>query len=95
MSYPQHRSDLIEFDLQPGGALTLIRVISGQDWFRSVGFQDYLTPMEAARVLNVHRVTMYDWIGKGVLQRYQNDDHEALLLWGEVYQFGRARNLVP
>jgi len=94
MAYPQHRSDLIDFDLQPGGGLTLVRVISGLDWFRSVGFNDYMTPMEAARVLNVHRVTMYDWINKGLLQRYENDAGETWLLWGDVYQFGRARGLV-
>jgi excisionase family DNA binding protein len=91
MAYPQHRSDLIEFELKPGGALTLIRVISGLDWFRSVGFQDYLTPMEAAKVLGVHRVTMYDWIASGLIHRYGHEQGETWLLWGEIYQFGLER----
>ena len=94
MAYSQHRSDLIHFDLQPGGALTLVRVISGLDWFREVALNGYLTPMEAAAVLNVHRVTMYDWINQGLLTRYVSDEGEAWLLWGEVYQFGRTRGLV-
>jgi excisionase family DNA binding protein len=50
--------------------------------------------MEAARVLNVHRGTMYEWVNKGLLQRYENEEGETWLLWGEVYQFGRARGLV-
>lgn len=93
MAYPQHRSDLIEFDLQPDGALTLIREISGFDWFRSVGLKDYLTAMEAARVLGIHRVTMYDWVEKGLLNRYQNNEGDLVLLWGEVYKLGLARRV--
>jgi excisionase family DNA binding protein len=94
MAYAQHRSDLISARLGPGGALTLFRAISGLRWVRRVPLDDYLTPMEAAVVLNVHRVTVYDWIAKGLVQSYQGAEGETWLRWGEVYQFGRTRGLL-
>ena len=97
MAYARHRSDLINYELHPGGALRLYREISGLPWVRDVALDDFLTPMEAAVVINVHRVTVYDWISGGLLQPYEpveGGNRETWLLWGEVYQFGRARGLV-
>lgn len=92
MAYAPHRSDLISAELGPRGALVLYREISGQRWTRRVALNELLTPMEAAAALQVHRVTIYDWIDKGLLRRHQSE-HGVLLSWGEVYQFARARGL--
>ena len=93
MAYASHRSDLITAELGYRGALTLFREISGQRWTRKVAPDEYLTPMEAAVAVGVHRVTMYDWIEKDLLPAYQGDGG-VLLVWGEVYHFARARGLV-
>ena len=93
MAYASHRSDLITAAHGYRGALTLYREISGQRWTRKVAPDECLTPMEAAVAVGVHRVTMYDWIEKGLVPAYQGEDG-ALLVWGEVYQFARARGLV-
>ncbi len=93
MAHTPHRPDLISFELGPGSVLILHREISGFDWQHRVGLQDYLTPMEAAVVLQFHRVTMYDWISKGLIQGYQGNDGATWLLWREVYDFGRNRGL--
>lgn len=93
MAYTPHRSDLISAHFGPLGGLTLRRIISGQTWTRQVGLDDYLTPMEAAVVLDVHRVTMYDWLANDLLPKYQGPDG-ILLLWRDVQQFGRAKGLL-
>ena len=90
MAYAPHRSDLIKATLGPGAVLTLYREISGQTWSRRVTPNELLTPMEAAVALQVHRVTMYDWIDKGLLRGYESP-HGTLLRWGEVYLFARNR----
>jgi excisionase family DNA binding protein len=75
------------------GGLTLFRTISGQTWSRKLGPEDFLTPMEAAVVLKVHRVTVYDWIKNKLLTAYESDDG-LLLRWWDVWEFGRARGLL-
>jgi len=93
MAYPPHRSDLISARVEPLGDLTLFRQIKGQTWTRKVKARDLLTPMEAAVVLQVHRVTMYDWIRNGVIPALDSPDG-ALLLWRDVRKFGRGRGLL-
>ena len=90
MAYPQHRSDLIRARLGPLGDLTLFREISGQIWTRKVGARGLLTPMEAAVVLRVHRVTVYDWIRNGVIPALDGPDG-VMLCWRDVRKFGRDR----
>jgi hypothetical protein len=43
--------------------------------------------MEASVVLGVHRVTVYDWMEKGLLQRYEGG-HGDVLQWREVRDLG-------
>jgi excisionase family DNA binding protein len=93
MSYAPHRSDLISAELGARGALVLYREISGQTWTRRVALHEFLTLMEAAVVLQVHRITLYDWIEKGLLPRYKTE-HGTLLIWGDVYDFARTRGLL-
>jgi hypothetical protein len=93
MAYAPHRSERITAELGPRGALVLYREISGQVWTRRVAVNEFLTPMEAAVALRVHRVTMYDWIGKRLIQPYENE-YGTLLLWGEVYRFAHTRGLL-
>jgi len=95
MTYAPHRSDLISFEIVRGSALVLHRVISGLDWQRRVGLEEYLTPMEAAVALQVHRVTVYDWIAKGVIPAYEGQDGQTWLLWREVYDFGSQTGRIP
>ena len=92
MAYAPHRSDLITAHVGPLGGLTLYRTISGQVWTRKLGPEDFLTLMEAAVALKVHRVTMYDWVAQGLIPGYESE-HGTLLRWWDVWQFGRARGL--
>jgi hypothetical protein len=87
LAYAQHRPDLIRSEPAPRLAVRLFRTIAGLEWSRLVEREDYLTPMEAAVALGVHRVTMYDWIAKEWVQAYDSEDGETWLNWGEVYDF--------
>ena len=93
MAYTQHRPDLISAKVGPLGGLTLYREISGQTWTRKLGPEDFLTPMETAVVLQVHRVTIYDWIKSELLTAYEGPDG-SLLRWWDVWEFGQARGLL-
>ena len=94
MAYPSHRSDLISARVGPMGDLTLYRRISGQTWTRKVKAQDLLTPMEAAVVLRAHRVTIYDWIRKGVIPAQDGRPDGVLLRWRDVRRFGQDRGVL-
>lgn len=91
MAYAPHRPDLIRSEPAPRGAVWLFRTIAGLEWSRHVEREDYLTPMEAAVALGVHRVTMYDWIAKGWVQPYEGADGETWLNWGEIFDFVHGR----
>jgi len=93
MAYTQHRPDLISAEVGRLGGLTLYRTISGQVWTRKVAFEDFLTPMEAAVSIKVHRVTMYDWISQGLIPAYEGE-YGNLLRWEEVWKFARIRGLL-
>ncbi len=93
MAYPQHRSDLIRARIGPAGILTLYRTINGLLWKREVRPNDFLTPMEAAVVLKVHRVTMYDWVGEGLIPSHESD-YGVLLRWRDVKKFGKAQGRI-
>lgn len=93
MAYTGHRPDLITAEVSRLGAVTLHRTINGQVWTRKVGFSDFLSPMEAAVALKVHRVTMYDWIAQGLITPYEGE-YGNLVLWEEVWKFGRLRGLL-
>ena len=93
MAYTQHRPDLISAKVGPLGGLTLYREISGQIWTRRILPDDFITPMEAAVVLKIHRVTIYDWIKSGLLTAYESADG-SLLRWWDVWEFGRGRGLL-
>ena len=95
MPYPQHRPDLIRVRLsQTTGNLTLYRLIGGLEWTRRVGSNDFLTPMEAAKVLRVHRVTLYGWIKAEVIPVYEGD-YGFLVRWRDLRKFGRDQGLLP
>ena len=95
MAYQQHRPDLIRSKLGPMGNVTLFRRINGLEWTRIVRPQDFLTPMEAAVVLRVHRVTMYDWIAPPApLIPSQDGPHGVLLRWRDIRQFGQDHRLL-
>ena len=94
MAYPQHRSDLIRGTLSPFGQLTLYRLINGLEWKRDVRDKDFLTPMEAAVVLRVHRVTMHDWVAAGAIPSHPTE-HGALLRWRDVRAFGQLHGWLP
>lgn len=94
MAYSQHRPDLIRGRIGPFGNLTLYRYISGQKWTREIRGQDFLTPMEAAVVLQVHRVTMHGWVSTGVIPSHSSD-YGALLRWRDVRKFGKDHGLLP
>jgi excisionase family DNA binding protein len=91
MAYAPHRIDLIRSEAAPRGAVVLYRTIAGLEWSRHVEREDYLTPMEAAVALGVHRVTMYDWISGDLLPAYEGEGGETWLLWGEVFDFVHGR----
>ena len=89
MAYPQHRPDLISCRPGPGQSLTLYRQINGLEWTRVVKPSDYLTPMEAAVVLGVHRVTLYSWIRAEAIPVYQGTSG-SLIRWRDLRDFGKA-----
>ena len=92
MAYQQHRSDLIRGRIGPLGNLTLYRLINGLEWRREVSAQDFLTPMEAAVVLQVHRVTMHDWVSAGAIPSHPSP-YGALLRWHDVRRFAKDHGL--
>lgn len=94
MAYPQHRPDLIRGVLTPFGKLTLYRLINGLEWKRELSDKDFLTPMEAAVVLRVHRVTMHDWVAAGAIPSRRSESG-ALLLWRDVRAFGKLHGRLP
>lgn len=89
MAYTQHRPDLISFRLSPGQRLTLSRHINGLEWTRVVKPNDFLTPMEAAVVLGVHRVTLYSWIRAGAIKVHRGT-YGSLICWRDLRDFGKA-----
>ena len=93
MPYAQHRPDLIRPRLGPTGNLILYRQIGDVEWMRKVGPNDVVTPMEAAVVLRVHRVTLYDWIGSGVIPAHQGG-YGLLIRWRDLRKFGRDQGLL-
>jgi excisionase family DNA binding protein len=88
MAYTQHHSDRIWGNVSSSGNLTLHRLINGLVWTRKVGADDYLTAWEAAQVLKVHRVTMYDWVRDGLIPS-KATPYGALLRWRDVRRFGK------
>lgn len=50
--------------------------------------------MEAAVVLQVHRVTMYGWIRDGLIPSHSGP-YGAVLRWRDVQNFGRDHGLLP
>ena len=88
-----HRDDLIFAEIPLPECLILERSIFGDVWRREVGPKDLVTPMEVGVALLVHRVTVYDWIAKGLLKTYKTE-YGSRLRWGEVYRFARKRGLV-
>jgi len=92
MAYSAHRPDLIRAKWGALGNLTLFRLISGQEWRRDVSQSDFITPMEAAVALGVHRVTMHGWVTAGAIRSHPSP-HGALLQWRDVQAFARANGL--
>lgn len=88
-----HRDDLISADIVLPGRLILQRSIFGDVWTRKVGPKDLVSPMEAGVALRVHRVTIYDWIEKGLLKAKETE-YGLRLRWGDVDRFARKRGLV-
>ena len=93
MVYQPHRSDLITGRIGPSGILTLYRLINGLQWKREVRSNDFLTPMEAAVVLKVHRVTMHDWVRDRVIPSHPSE-YGALLRWRDVKKFGKPHGRI-
>src|SRR3990172_3597463 len=93
MAYPKHRSDLIRGRIGPAGNITLYRFINGLLWKREIRWNDFLTPMEAAVVLKVHRVTMHDWVRDGLIPSHASE-YGALLRWRDVKKFGKAHGRI-
>ena len=95
MSPTQHRPDLIRVRRsRTGWDLTLYRLIGGLEWKRKVGPNDFLTLMEAGKVLQVHRVTLYDWISAGVIRAYPSK-YGLRIRWRDLRKFGRDQGLLP
>jgi len=93
MAYTGHRPDLISAEVGKLGWLTLYRTINGQVWSRRVGPSDFLSPMEAAVALKVHRTTVYDWMAQGLIQAYEGE-YGHLVLWDQVWKFGRLKGIL-
>lgn len=92
MAYAPHRPELIDAQADLRGKLTLYRTINGLVWKREVRGNEPITPMEAAVVLGVHRVTMHNWVTQRAIPSYQGS-HGALLRWSDVKDFARAHGL--
>ncbi len=89
MAYPRHRPDLIRIYRNADGTLTLRRYVNGLEWTRKVRSNDFLTAIEAGIVLGVHRVTVHNWIGTGVIPATQAE-YGALIRWRDLRKFGKA-----
>lgn len=74
------------------GNLTLFRLINGLEWRREVSLNDYVTPMEMAVALGVHRVTAHGWVSAGAIPS-RKTPHGTLLRWRDVQAFGKANGL--
>ena len=88
-----HRDDLISADIVLPELMILQRSIFGDTWTREVGPKDFVSPMEAGVALRVHRVTVYDWISKGLLKVHETE-YGSRLRWGDVYKFAAKRGLL-
>jgi hypothetical protein len=92
MAYAPHRPELIDAQSDLRGKLTLYRTINGLLWKREVSGDEPITPMEAAVVLRVHRVTMHNWVSAGAIPSYHGS-HGTLLRWSDVKSFAKSQGL--